>query len=99
MIDESTYGFSKSDAEQLVGLISMADVEFEELKPLGKAASLELEFQVINGVTLQYRINGGSWTTILTLAQQVSGTSIQHTINPTPDYQTWHTATNCPTPP
>lgn len=35
MIDESTFGFNKADAEQLVGLIGMADVEFEE----GKAPS------------------------------------------------------------
>ena len=32
MIDESTYGFNKSDAAELVQLIGGGDVEFEEMK-------------------------------------------------------------------
>lgn len=57
MIDESTYGFSKADAEQLVGLIGMADVEFEELKPLPLSAG-QAFFRLMEDVTSS---NGAFW--------------------------------------
>lgn len=60
-----------------------------------------LEFQVVGGVTLQVRVNGGDWQTVMTLRQRVQGTSVQHSIDPagTPTYVEWETVTDCPTPP
>lgn len=98
MIDESTYGFSKGDAEELLASIGgMGDVEFEELKPTGSAGQFEIEFQVIDNVTLQYRVNGGSWVSILTLRQRANAFTLQHSIDPSTSfsYVTYHTGDDC----
>ena len=34
MLDESTYGFNKQDADELLQLIDRGDIEYEELKPV-----------------------------------------------------------------
>lgn len=39
MIDESTYGLNKPDAEAVIGMIGMADVEYEEMKPPSRAGA------------------------------------------------------------
>ena len=62
MIDESTFGFNKADAEQLVGLIGMADVEFEELKPPARNSNAIIDLR-LNGNDLQYTKDGVNWVT------------------------------------
>lgn len=62
MIDESTYGFRKSDAEELIQLIGGGDVEFEEMKPPAKNANAIIDIRV-SGLNFQYTKDGTNWTT------------------------------------
>lgn len=76
MIDQSTYGFSKQDAESLLGKIELKD-ELTSRKPLpgrrrgGASGSYVEEVRWVDPV-LEYRI-GATWYTIDTAENCSSG--------------------------
>ena len=97
MDDGSTYGFSKPDAEDLLNVIGMRDIEFEELKPPSRGG-LAIEFRVDGCQTLQYRVGGGSWNTMAVLRlRMTSGGDLQLSLDPseTPEYCNWIDTTEC----
>lgn len=46
MPDESTYGFNKDDAQELVRLVANEDTEFPEIRPRGQARGSKIFFEV-----------------------------------------------------
>lgn len=56
-----------------------------------------IEFQVVDNVTLQYRVSGGEWISILTLRQRANGATLQHSIEPSGSFTwvTWETGELC----
>ena len=64
MINPRTYGFSKTDAEELIQIIGNGDVEFPEGGPRGQSSAKQYveEVRWVDPV-LEYRI-GDEWFTI-----------------------------------
>ena len=73
------------------------DVEDDVVRALATSGSVDIEFQVINGDTLQYRINGGSWVTIFTLDLRLSSGNYQFIIyeGSAVDWNNWLETTTC----
>lgn len=97
MIDESTYGLNKQDAEQVIGMIGMSDVEFEEMKPTGKGGGLQIR---ISGNQIQTSQNGTTWTTIGQLGLRLNGGQYQYALDAHEASPTWTnwlgTTSTCP---
>jgi hypothetical protein len=56
-----------------------------------------LQFQVVSGTTLQFRIGSGDWESIAILRQRVDGTDVEHSLDPagSPTYVAWDDVTDC----
>lgn len=63
MINPRTYGFSKTDAEELVQIIGNGDVEFPEGRLRGRSGKRYVEEVRWADPVLEYRI-GDEWFTI-----------------------------------